>query len=81
MCNLLPAFHYLTGCDTTNGPHLIAKKKSWKALQDNRTMFEALTSLGQVTMPSPDVSAIAEQYLCSLYSTAKRAGETSDAVR
>ena len=44
-------------------------------------MFEALTSLGQVTMPSPDVSATTEQYLCSLYSTAKRTGETSDDVR
>ena len=27
MCNLLPAFHFLTGCDTTSEPYLIGKKK------------------------------------------------------
>ena len=27
MCNLLPAFHSLTGCDTTSEPYLIGKKK------------------------------------------------------
>lgn len=81
MCNLLPAFHSLTGCDTTSGPYLIRKKKSWKALKENQATFEALTCLGEVRPPSPDVSTTAEQYLCSLYSTAKRAGKTSDDVR
>lgn len=27
MCNLLPAFHSLTGCDTTSEPYFIGKKK------------------------------------------------------
>ena len=27
MCNLLPTFHSLTGCDTTSEPYLIGKKK------------------------------------------------------
>ena len=71
MCNLLPAFYSLTGCDTTSGPYLIGKKKSWKALKENQAKFEALTCLGEVTPPSPDVSATAEQYMCSLYFTAK----------
>ena len=59
MCNLLPAFHSLTGCDTTSGPYLIGKKKSLKALKENQAKFEALTCLGEVTPPSPDVSATA----------------------
>ena len=71
MCKLLPAFHSLTRCDTTSGPYLIGKKMSWKALKENHAKFEALTCLGVVTPPSPDVSATAEQYMCSMYFSAK----------
>ena len=71
MCNLFPALHSLAGCDTTSGPYLIGKKNSWKALKENQAKFEALMFLEEVTPPSPDVSTTAEQYLCSLHTSAQ----------
>ena len=81
LCSLLPAFHALTGCDTTSGPYKIGKKKSWKVLQDNTQKYAVLTQLGEAAPLSSEVARVAEQYICSLYSTAKRAGTTADDVR
>lgn len=81
LCSLLPTFHALTGCDTTSGPYFIGKKKAWKVLTDHQDKFAALTNFGEGTPLSPDLSAAAEQYLCSIYSTAPRAGITANDVR
>ena len=81
LCCLLPAFHSLTGCDTTSGPYMIGKKKSLKAMRDNTQKYAALNQLGEETPLTSDLSRTAEQYLCSLYSTAERAGTTADDVR
>lgn len=45
-CRLLPAFHALTGCDTTSGLFQIGKRKAWKALMKNKSIYEDLGRLG-----------------------------------
>ena len=66
LCCLLPAFHSLTGCDTTSGPYMIGKKKSLKAMRDNTQKYAALNQLGEETPLTTELSRTAEQYLCSL---------------
>ena len=60
---------------------MIGKKKSLKAPRDNTQKYAALNKLGEETPLTSDLSRTAEQYLCSLYSTAERAGTTADDVR
>jgi hypothetical protein len=42
VCNLLPAVHALTGCDTTSSFFRIGKKTVLKTLQDNIDEFADL---------------------------------------
>ena len=81
LCRLLPAFHSLTGCDTTRGLYKLGKKRAFKSLRENAPKYDALDSLGDDTPVSPDLARVAEQFICSLYTTAVKAGETADEVR
>ena len=44
LCRLLPAFHLLTGCDTTSGLYKLGKK-AFKSLRENAPKYDALGSL------------------------------------
>ena len=81
LCDLAPAFHGLTGCDTTSGFHQIGKKKAWKALRSNVQTHTGIASLGEVTPPSPETLSAAEKFVCSMYTTSTKAGTTADDVR
>jgi hypothetical protein len=45
VCNILPAVHALTGCDTTSSFFGIGKKTVYKTLIQNRQKFKNLLSL------------------------------------
>ena len=46
LCNLLPAFHALTGCDTTSALYQIGKRKGWKVLKDHAERYANMSHLG-----------------------------------
>jgi len=81
LCNLLPAFHALTGCDSTSGLHQIGKKKAWKYLVDNVETNSLLQKLEDELPPPSDAITSAEMFICALYTTSVRAGRTADDVK
>ena len=81
LCNLLPAFHALTGCDTTSALYQIGKRKGWKVLKDHAERYANMSHLGNELPPSEETVRTAERYICSQYTTSARAGATADDVR
>ena len=69
VCAAIPAFHALTGSDYTSGLFQIGEKTGWK-------VFVKYPSLHN----SVDSDAF-ERFICSLYTTNKKAGVTTDDVR
>ena len=74
VCDLFPAFHELTGCDTTSGFHQIGKKKAWKTLRGNVQTHTGTALLVEVIPPSPETLSAAEKIACSLNTTSTKAG-------
>ena len=81
LCKLLPAFHALTGCDTTSGLYQIGKRKAWKALVKNKNSYSHISGLGEQVPPQPEAARCAEAFISSLYAPPSRAGTTTDNVR
>ena len=59
MCKAIPAFHSLTGCDTTSSLSGIGKKNAWKVLCRNESHQESLARFGLT--PNVDRSTAAQQ--------------------
>ena len=68
-CNLLPALHALTGCDTMSALYQIGKRKGWKVLKDHTDRYADMSNLGSELPPSEETVRTAERYICSLYTT------------
>ena len=47
LCRCLPAFHALTGCDTTSTLAGVSKKKAWERLNPNEVHQDKLELVGQ----------------------------------
>ena len=81
ICKALPAFHSLTGCDSTSALSKIGKKKAWKSISNNKVHQESLACVGH----SPDVdeerAKKAEAFICSLYTISNRIPATADEAR
>ncbi len=54
---MLPAFHAITGCDTTSGLSRVGKPRAWKVLCKDIEKFDKLADLGTAIKPSPDIIA------------------------
>ena len=81
VCAAIPAFHALTGCDSTSGLFQIGKKKGWKVFVKYPSLHDSVGNLGsQIPPPALTVEAC-ERFICSLYTTHKKAGVTADDVR
>ena len=61
-CFSLPGFHAVTGCDLTSSYAGIGKKKAFKILGN--------TTRGSIPI---DILMTCEQFVCNLYTTAKKA--------
>ena len=71
----LPAFHTLTGCDSTSSLAKIGKAKAWKFLKINAEEFCELLELGNSEHVSTETLENVRLFLCMLYDTKT---ETSD---
>ena len=81
LCSALPAFHALTGCDTTSSLPGVGKKKAWVALCRSEQHQESLGMVGQ-TATLDEVSKMkGEEFICSLYPAAKKATRSADELR
>ena len=81
LCKVLPAFHSLTGCDTTSGLSRIGKKKAWKVMKNSPDLYPGMMRLGEEIPPSNDAILSCERFLCATYTTSPKAGSTVDEVR
>ena len=81
MCHALPAFHAITGCDSTSALAGIGKKKGWQVLlrseqhQDNQGLLGAHQNL------SNNIAAKCEAFICDLYTSFRMTPRTADELR
>ena len=81
VCAAIPAFHALTGCDSTSGLFQIGKKKGWKVFVKYPSLHDSVGNLGSQIPPPVLTVEACERFICSLYTTHKKAGVTADDVR
>ena len=65
LCASLPAYHALTGCDTTSSLSGIGKKKSWEILKKSSDHQESLSEFGTNLLLEENVVARCELYICN----------------
>ena len=70
LCRSLPGFHAITGCDSTSVLAGIGKKKAW----------DSVSHLGEEQELSVTTASKCEAFVCSLYTTSKKAS-TVDELR
>ena len=81
MCNALPAFHALTGCDSNSSLAGIGKKTSWTVLQRSTAHQDALQLVGQQRELDVRTAEKIEAYVCDLYPTSKSKERTTVELR
>ena len=74
----LPAFHALTGCDTTSALSGIGKKKPWNVFIRSAAHQESLTILGQQPEVDEETAKKCEAFICDLYPSYKKSPKTAD---
>ncbi len=67
ICEALPGFHALTGCDYTASFMRKAKKRPFEIMKKNPRFTEAIKHLGDSDVLDPDVTAVVEEYVCAVY--------------
>ncbi len=67
LCDALPSFHALTGCDYTASFMRKAKWKPFKIMRASDKFTTAMSRLGECEVIDPDVAATVEEYLCVVY--------------
>ena len=80
LCRALPAFHAMTGCDTTSALAGIGKKKACSMLCRSQQHQESLGLLGDRRMDKETVTKC-EAFICDLYTCPKQKPRTSDELR
>ena len=66
LCRCLPAFHALTGCDTTSALAGVSKKKAWERLSRNKVHQDNLGLVGQSAALDDVCRATCEAFICDL---------------
>ena len=67
VCDALPSFHALTGCDYTASFMRKAKWRPFQIMKNSEIFTAAISKLGDTDVIDQDVSAVVEEYLCSVY--------------
>ena len=80
MCKALPAFHSLTGCDSTSSHSGVGKKKVWKSI-GNTVHQEGLAGVGQFLDVDKDTTTNAEAYIYRLYNVLNKRPANADDAR
>lgn len=60
-CKILPAFHSITGCDTSSYPYRVGKVRPWKKLLKAHA-YDLLSTFGH-GIPSPESLSLAKEFL------------------
>ena len=81
ICQSLPAFHALTGCDTTSCITGLGKKKPWKTLKRKLEHQTTLNLLGQQQYLDDTTASKIEAFICDLYPVSRRNSHTLDELR
>ncbi|XP_032218194.2 uncharacterized protein LOC116601475 [Nematostella vectensis] len=79
MCDALPGFHAISGCDSTSSLSGIGKKKAWDILQSNKDHQDSLSLLGAAENVGAATRSKCEEYVCNLY--LKRKSTSADELR
>ena len=74
VCDALPGYHAITGCDSVSSLFGIWKKKSFDALLASEQHQASLTQLEKISIPTADTVKACERYICSLYTNAEKTG-------
>ncbi|CAH3159169.1 unnamed protein product, partial [Porites lobata] len=74
----LPAFHALTGCDTTSALSRISKKKPRNVFIRSAVHQESLTILGQQPEVDEETAKKCEAFICDLYPSYKKSPKTAE---
>ncbi len=69
-CNILPAFHSITGCDTTSFPFRVGKVAPWKKLVKTRS-YDLLSTFG-TRVPSEDSLQAAKEFFQTIMYNGKK---------
>ena len=77
MCRALPAFHAITGCDSTSSLAGIGKKKGWQGLLQSEQHQDSLDLLGAQRKLSESVAAKYEAFICDLYPSTRSKPRTT----
>ena len=67
ICEALPGFHALTGCDYTASFMRKAKKMPFEIMMKNPRFTAAIKHIGDADVLDPDVAAVVEEYVCAVY--------------
>ena len=81
LCRCLPAFHALTGCDTTSALAGVSKKKAWERLSRNKVHQDNLGLVGQSAALDDLSRATCEAFICDLYPAVKKQTSSADELR
>lgn len=81
LCKSLPAFHALTGCDTTSSLTGVGKKKAWEALCRSEAQQESLALVGQSAVLDDETTMKCEEFICTLYPAVKKKTKSVDELR
>jgi len=81
LCTTLPAYHALTGCDSTSSLSGIGKKSSFGILRKSPEHQKGLQNLGQTPSVTETTNSDCEKFICNLYTSVQHAGTTCDMVR
>ena len=76
-----PAFHALTGYDSSSSLAGIGKKTSWAVLQRSAAHQDALQFVGQEQDLDVSKAGKVEAFVCDLYPTSKSKKRTTDELR
>jgi len=80
LCRCLPAFHALTGCDTTSALAGVLKK-AWERLSRNKVHQDILGSVGQTAALDDLSRATCEAFPCDLHPAVKKQTSSADELR
>lgn len=66
-CQILPAFHALTGCENTSSLDKFGNVRAWTLLQRSIDEFKALATFGTTLKPNMEETGAATPFISKLY--------------
>ena len=81
LSSALLGFHALTGCDSVSSFCGKGKKRPWDTVRQNTAHQKALKLLGKDAKMKSKTCRECEKFVCSLYTTNSKAGNTVNQVR